>query len=140
MRSLIRCAAPCALAIAAGCGPDVKAGDVPADVRSAFLGADSVLTAGVAPVAPSLDPGVVAYPAVLYSDLDADIGDRGDRSTREVDPAMLQACVAMAFTRTALRRRIFSAETFNAASARSMAASESRPLWPSPSPRRTIRE
>lgn len=78
MRTLIRCAAPCLLAIAAGCGPDVKAGDVPADVRSAFLGSDAPPAASVAADPVILESGVVAYPAVLFSDLDADIGARKD--------------------------------------------------------------
>jgi hypothetical protein len=51
-----------------------------------------------------------------------------------------QAWVATAFTRTTLRRRIFSAQTFSAAMERSMASSESCPVWESPSPSRTIRE
>jgi membrane fusion protein, multidrug efflux system len=59
------------LLIAFGCGPDVEAGDVPAEVRGAALG----LTA----VPP---PGRVAeaagYSAVLYSDHDADVAARKD--------------------------------------------------------------
>jgi hypothetical protein len=51
-----------------------------------------------------------------------------------------QAWVATALTRTTLRRRIFSAQTFSAAIERSMASSDSWPVWDSPSPSRTIRE
>ena len=54
--------------------------------------------------------------------------------------AMRQAWVAMALSLTTRRRRTFSALTLRAAMARSMAASDSRPLWDSPSPSRTMRE
>ena len=54
--------------------------------------------------------------------------------------AARQAWVAMAFTLIAPRRRILSAQMLSAESARSIAASDSRPVWESPSPSRTIRE
>jgi hypothetical protein len=51
-----------------------------------------------------------------------------------------QAWVAMALKRETPRRRTFSALTLSAAKARSMAGSERRPVWESPSPSRTMRE
>ena len=51
-----------------------------------------------------------------------------------------QAWVAMALKRETPRRRTFSALTLRAARARSMAASDRRPVCESPSPSRTMRE
>lgn len=64
-----------------GCGPDVRAGSVPPDVRSAVTGAHTPAPEPV-PVAPPANVAAPAaparYTAVLYSDLDADVGARKD--------------------------------------------------------------
>ena len=65
------------------------------------------------------------------------LGEGLSQSGKLSDAAMERAMARNFSTR---RRRTFSALTFRAASARSIAASESRPLCESPSPRRTMRE
>ena len=55
-------------------------------------------------------------------------------------PASRQASVAIRPERTTRCRRILAAHTFSASSVRSTAASDSRPLAETPSPRRMMRE
>lgn len=62
-----------------GCGPDVRAGSVPPEVRSAVTGADPAPAVTAPPAVEAAAPVVPArYTAVLYSDLDADVGARKD--------------------------------------------------------------
>ena len=66
-----------------GCGPDVRAGSVPPEVRSAVTGTALPAAEAAAPVSEPVPPVVApaapaTYTAVLYSDLDADVGARKD--------------------------------------------------------------